>query len=138
MSCVKLDSIDLKHPDSPVLKLSGVDLVDGTPILDIKPYLPYSDSLPHALGGFAKQTPSKLKVTWHEASNPQKLPPQLHRLIEATLAADPRPAYQQELEDPERQYGCLIEGYNVRWIVKEKIVIILSIKNPQPNGKPSS
>ncbi len=126
MSCVKLESIDITHPDSPILKLSGIDLVDGTPIIDIKPYLPYADALPHAVGGFAPEAPAKLRVIWDERAHSENLPASLRQLIESTIAADPRPAYQQGNQAPEREYGCLIEGYNIRWSVDGDVATILS------------
>ncbi len=119
LSCVRLDSIDLNHPDGPVLKLRGVDLVDGTPILDIKPYIPYSDSLPGANGGFAQGPPQSLEVNWQDGIG-GNLTDNTKSLIAATLAIDPRPAYQHQEND--REYGCLIDGYNVRWVVTGSIV----------------
>jgi len=122
MSCVRLTGIDLKHPEGPVLNLQGVDLVDGTPVLDIKPYIPYSDSLPDAQGGFAIGAPSSLVVEWGEGIGTE-LETDTRTLIESTLSADPRPAYQQ---DESRNYGCLIDGYNVTWQVSDRCVRIIS------------
>lgn len=127
LSAVRLESINHNHPDGPSLNLRGVDLVDGTPILDIKPYLPYADSIPDATAGFAPDAPDKLMVFWpnHADAN---LPLKIKSLIEATLAVDPRPAYQN---DESREYGCLIEGFNVRWKMKDNTVIILSCVRQQ-------
>lgn len=122
LSVVRLDSIDLDHPDGPVLKLRGVDLVDGTPILDIKPYIPYADALPDASAGFAPDAPPRLPVTWNEGAD-RDLSPATRTVIEATLAVDPRPAYQN---DKTREYGCLIEKINVRWKAEDNTVLILS------------
>ena len=122
LSVVRLDSIDLDHPDGPVLKLRGVDLVDGTPILDIKPYIPYADALPDAISGFAPDAPARLKVQWQNKAD-TGLSASTRAVTEATLAVDPRPAYQN---DETREYGCLIEGYNVRWKIENHTVIILS------------
>ncbi|WP_425498310.1 tRNA (N6-threonylcarbamoyladenosine(37)-N6)-methyltransferase TrmO [Oceaniferula flava] len=123
LSVVKLDGIDLDHPDGPVLKLSGVDLVDGTPILDIKPYIPYADALPDAVGGFVSGAPDCLSVQWHCAV-PAEMSDANRRLIEATLAADPRPAYQRQ--ESGREYGCLIDGCNVRWTVEDGCATIVA------------
>ena len=123
LSCVRLESIDLTRPDSPVLKLRGVDLVDGTPVLDIKPYVPYSDSLPDAHGGFAHNAPTMLDVDWQTGVGANLTDP-TRALIEATLAADPRPAYQRD--ESEREYGCLIDGYNVRWTVETDRALVVS------------
>ena len=123
LSSVKIDQIDYTHPDGPILKLKGVDLVDGTPILDIKPYIPYADSLPDATAGFAPDAPVLLEVAWqNEAAT--EITPEIRALIEATLAVDPRPAYQS---DNNREYGCLISGYNVQWKVKQGTVLIQEI-----------
>ena len=118
LSCVRLDSIDLEAPDGPILNLRGIDLVDGTPILDIKPYIPYSDSIPDAQAGFAPSPPSSLEVIW-EKDIANTLDPSTLQLITSTLSIDPRPAYQ---EDPLREYGCLISGYNVRWRVEDRVI----------------
>jgi len=123
LSVVRLENIDLDHPNGPVLKLRGVDLVDGTPILDIKPYIPYADALPDAVSGFAPDAPPRLQVSWNKGAD-AGLSPATRAVIEATLAVDPRPAYQN---DEDREYGCLIEGINVRWKIENHAVLILSI-----------
>lgn len=123
LSVVRLDNIDFDHPDGPVLDLRGVDLVDGTPILDIKPYIPYADSIPEASAGFAPEAPVRLPVIWQNGTD-AKLPPATKSVIEASLSVDPRPAYQS---DATRQYGCLIEGLNVKWMINGNSIVILSI-----------
>lgn len=123
LSCVRLESIDLDHADGPVLKVRGVDLVDGTPILDIKPYIPYSDALPEAIAGFAQGAPICLDVKWKQGVD-DKLDSNTRALIEKTLAIDPRPAYQHD--DHDREYGCLINTWNVRWLVASDSVTIVS------------
>jgi len=127
LSVVSLDSIDLDHPDGPILHLRGVDLVDGTPILDIKPYIPYVDALPDAIAGFAPDAPHQLDVQW-QASAGQKLSMDTRSIIESTLAIDPRPAYQKQNT---REYGCLICGYNIRWSVEQNTLTIHSAKKSQ-------
>jgi tRNA-Thr(GGU) m(6)t(6)A37 methyltransferase TsaA len=122
LSVVRLDEIDLDHPDGPILKLRGVDLVDGTPILDIKPYIPYADALPDASAGFAPHPPSLLAVSWLDYAA-EDIAADTRAVIESTLAIDPRPAYQQ---DNNREYGCLICGYNVRWSVEDNSLVIRS------------
>lgn len=122
LSVVRLEDIDLDHPDGPILNLRGVDLVDGTPILDIKPYIPYADAIPDATAGFAPSAPTLLEVKWNEGVR-RKIDPNTCTVIESTLALDSRPAYQRE---ENREYGCLIEGLNVRWKMVDKIVHILS------------
>lgn len=122
LSVVSLEGIDLDHPDGPVLKLRGVDLVDVTPVLDIKPYIPYADAIEDATAGFAPEAPALLDVRWVDGSD-QRLDESSRAVIEATLAVDPRPAYQ---DDASREYGCLIDGYNVRWKVVDGGVRIFS------------
>lgn len=125
LSVVKLNAIDHDHPDGPVIKLSGVDIVDGTPILDIKPYIPYADSLPDAAGGYVVGAPEKLPVKW--ADGVPDMDSETQSLIEATLAADPRPAYHHD--EAGREYGCLIADYNVRWLVADDSVVVNSCQS---------
>ncbi|NWK55380.1 tRNA (N6-threonylcarbamoyladenosine(37)-N6)-methyltransferase TrmO [Verrucomicrobiaceae bacterium N1E253] len=122
LSVVRLESIDTTHPEGPMIKLRGVDLVDGTPIIDIKPYIPYADALPEAAAGFAPHAPEKLSVHWINNAD-QGLSDTSRAVIEATIAIDPRPAYQ---DDASRTYGCLIDGYNIQWKVRDKQIHILS------------
>ncbi len=130
LSCVRLEEIDHHHPAAPVLKLRGVDLVDGTPILDIKPYIPYADALPGATGGFAQTPPPKLEVRWQTPA-PNNLTPATKTLIEKTLSTDPRPAYQRNT--PNREYGCLINNHNVRWKVAGNHILITSCTPVMPD-----
>ena len=129
LSAVKLDEVDLNDGRGPVLRLRGVDLVDGTPILDIKPYIPYADAIPDAAGGYVNRAPESLKVKWQVAAA-DGLEDQVKQLIEATLAADPRPAYQHKEQG--REYGCLISGYNVRWEVVDDYVLVHSCSQSFP------
>lgn len=129
LSAVKLSHIDYDHPDGPILMLNGVDLVDATPILDIKPYIPYSDALPDAVSGFATTKPERYKVRWEKGIH-SILDETSRRLIESTLAYDPRPAYQHHEAD--REYGCLINGYNVKWSISDQVVIIHSCTTQPP------
>lgn len=117
LSVVRLDAIDLDHADGPVLKLRGVDLVDGTPILDIKPYIAYADALPEAVSGFAPSAPSRLDVHWLNNCR-DGLSREAIAVIESTLSIDPRPAYQKTSQAAQtREYGCKINGYDLRWCV---------------------
>ncbi|WP_234041858.1 tRNA (N6-threonylcarbamoyladenosine(37)-N6)-methyltransferase TrmO [Persicirhabdus sediminis] len=125
LSVVRLDRIELNSPKGPVLHLRGVDLVNGTPILDIKPYLPYADALPEASAGFAPDAPNQLEIKW-ECPIPKDFSSETIQLIENTLALDPRPPYQVNSAN-QREYGCLINGRNVRWMVQDNEIWILSI-----------
>ena len=114
LSSVKLEGIDYDNELGPVLRVSGVDLMDGTPIYDIKPYLPYTDSHPEALGGFSDDT----KDYELEVEFPDKLlsiiPEELREGLFGVLSQDPRPAYQN---DSERIYGFEFGEYNIKFIV---------------------
>ncbi len=102
LSCVKLTKVSLDEPDSPVIYVEGADLMNGTPIFDIKPYIPYADCHPEATGSFAEFSKDyHLNVEFpHQLL--EKIPPESREALMAVLADDPRPAYQN---DPERSYG---------------------------------
>lgn len=112
------------------LRLRGADLLDGTPILDIKPYISYADALPHARSGFAPEKPATLTVQWSErAKNDAEtlsVNENLRALIEAVLAQDPRPAYRQQQNDT-HEYGVWLENINVRFCVVSHCVIIAAL-----------
>ncbi|MFD2643084.1 tRNA (N6-threonylcarbamoyladenosine(37)-N6)-methyltransferase TrmO [Pseudomonas japonica] len=101
------------------LLLSGIDLLDGTPVLDIKPYVPYADSIAEASNQMASAPPESIAVEWGESALPQahehalRLGEPLVELIEQCLAQDPRPAYQ--VPPPERVYGVKFWDVQVRW-----------------------
>lgn len=113
-SVVRLDGVEPGR-----LRLSGIDLLDGTPVLDIKPYVPYADARPEAHNGLAETAPAKIAVEWDEAALAQarrhamRLGEPLVELIEQCLAQDPRPAYQTP--DPARRYGTCFWDLDVRW-----------------------
>jgi len=123
LSCLKIEKIDLLDPLAPIIHLSGVDVVDGTPVIDIKPYVPYADCLPNASEGFAHGPPPPLALHWQNDMD-TNIDSATKRLIEKSLSMDPRPAYQND--DQQREYGCLIDGLNVRWTVQNNTVLILS------------
>jgi tRNA-Thr(GGU) m(6)t(6)A37 methyltransferase TsaA len=119
MSVVKLDKVE--HMERGVIiHISGLDLLDQTPIVDIKPYIPYSDALENSLAGFAQQEPQvKLKVTFaiqaHKALEKMRSDlPDLTLLIEQVLAQDPRPAYKQKHVD-DKIYGMRLYDLNIQW-----------------------
>ncbi|WMJ83766.1 tRNA (N6-threonylcarbamoyladenosine(37)-N6)-methyltransferase TrmO [Oscillospiraceae bacterium LTW-04] len=121
LSSVKLDKIQLESSQGPLLFVSGADLMHGTPIYDIKPYLPYVDCHQDATGGFALQSKKGTLVV----DFPQQLRPlipqeSLEPLLEV-LAQDPRPAYQNA---PQRVYGFEFAGFEVRFIVEENMLTV--------------
>ena len=102
LSCVKLEKVALDEPDSPVLYVEGADLMNGTPIFDIKPYIPYADCHPEATGSFTEYSKDHhLNVEFPEELL-ERIPGESREALIAVLADDPRPAYQN---DPERSYG---------------------------------
>ena len=114
LSCVKLERVELDPTLGPVIHVRGADLMDGTPIFDIKPYIPYADCHPDALGGFASDKPEKkLQVEIPEELCSVSSNEVMHAL-RGVLAQDPRPAYQN---DPERVYGLSFAGMEVRFQV---------------------
>ncbi|MBQ8974336.1 MAG: tRNA (N6-threonylcarbamoyladenosine(37)-N6)-methyltransferase TrmO [Oscillospiraceae bacterium] len=124
LSCVKLESIDFKCADAPVITVSGADLMDGTPIYDIKPYLPYCDCKAGAVGGFASEGAGHRL----ELSFPYKLmqlvPADKREALTGVLEADPRPSYQH---DPDRVYGMSFGGLNVKFKVSENTLTVIDV-----------
>lgn len=126
MSCVLLDRIEDKDPEGPVIYVRGADILNGTPILDIKPYLPYADAYPEAKGSFAEekkgyrlavQISPEVRERLREAYSEE----QMEALFEI-LAQDPRPSYQ---EDAERIYGMNYGGYDVKFRVEGDILTVV-------------
>lgn len=113
LSCVKLAGIR-QTADGPALRVMGADLVDGTPILDIKPYIPYADSHPDALGGFAAVPAGETLAVDIPSELLEQVPPDRREALRGVLAQDPRPHYQT---DPDRVYGFPFAGLEVRFTV---------------------
>lgn len=130
LSSVRLERVE-EHPEyGKVLRVRGADLMDGTPILDIKPYLPHVDSHPEARGGFAgKFEHYGLQVEIPEALM-DRVPEQKREALRGILANDPRPAYQK---DPERVYGMSFAGMTIRFRVCGDLLTVCEIL-PQPSG----
>ena len=124
LSCVRLEGVELDTPEGPVLHVSGADLVDGTPILDIKPYIPYADCHPEAAGGFAGTAPEGELTVEIPSRLLERVPPDRREALEGVLAQDPRPSYQ---DDPERVYGFGFAGLEVRFTVKDGTLTVVDI-----------
>lgn len=124
LSCVKLERIELDSPEGPVLHVLGADLMDGTPIYDIKPYLPYADCHSEAAGGFAAELPGNRLTVEIPQSLLQKVPAEKRSALLAVLGGDPRPSYQN---DPERVYGMSFAGFNIKFQVKENQLTVREI-----------
>ncbi len=124
LSSLRLERIEFTADKGPVLHVSGCDLMDGTPIYDIKPYLAYTDSHPDAVGGFTQSLPARsLSV---EVSDELLLhvPENKRATLKAILSQDPRPSYQN---DSERVYGFVFAGLEVRFVVCEGVLTVVSI-----------
>jgi tRNA-Thr(GGU) m(6)t(6)A37 methyltransferase TsaA len=132
MSAVKLDRIDLDSPHGIELHLSGVDLLDGTPVLDIKPYLPYADSIPEASSGWAKSEIPRYKITFDPGSL-ENTRPGFKELVEQVLEWDPRPRSQRKAMPIEntanegKEFAFHIGDYDVRWKIINKAIHVIRI-----------
>lgn len=131
LSVVRLEQIQVKE-GRVRLHVRGADLLDGTPVVDIKPYLPYVDALPDAAGGFAPHPPSmQLRVVFSDKAERQLQPipsgETLKTLIKQLVALDPRPAYRKQ-SDEDRVYGMRLAGCNLRWQVSGNCATIVSIE----------
>ena len=124
LSCVRLIGRAEEPGNGQVLRIAGADLMDGTPIYDIKPYLPYADCRPEATGGFTDST-EKRRVTVEVPAQWRGIfPPEKEAALTAVLREDPRPAYQ---EDPDRIYAFEFGGRTVRFRVAEGVLTVTEI-----------
>ncbi len=125
LSCVKL--LDLEHTEKygTVLHVGGADLLDGTPIFDIKPYIPYCDSRPEALGGFTQTAGEFLLDVEFPRELLEKLPEEKREAAVGVLSHDPRPSYQAESD---RVYGLTFAGYNIRFTVSKNRLTVISVE----------
>lgn len=131
MSVVKLDRIE-DRSGTPILHLSGIDILDGTPVIDIKPYLPYADSLPDARYDYATDSQKKCLAVHFSEPAQQMLsnhPDQeaFRQLIEDLLSCDPRPTHRRKPDD-QRIYGIRLEHYNVRWRINNDSIDVIAIE----------
>ena len=125
LSCVKLEKVETDTAEGPVLWVQGADLVDGTPIYDIKPYLPFADSVPDAAGGFADGVKNyHLQVDFPEELR-KMVPENKFETLLAVLAHDPRPSYQN---DPQRVYGMDFAGMSIKFQVAEGVLTVTEVR----------
>lgn len=121
LSSVRLEGIELYTPRGPLLHVSGIDLRHNTPIYDIKPYLPYADCRPDAVGGFAHEVKDyELEVLFSEEML-QRLPENKRHAVIEVLKQDPRPSYHS---DPNRIYGMSFAGFEIRFTVKDGLLTV--------------
>jgi tRNA-Thr(GGU) m(6)t(6)A37 methyltransferase TsaA len=137
LSLVRLEGIDLESGEAPVLRLGGIDLIDGTPVYDIKPYLAYAESIPDARAGFATGEIPRLgvEIAPAAAGDFASLPERARALIVEALSLDARPAVCAD--DSGRIFGATLCGYNVRFTIHGACCQVLSIERlgnetPQP------
>lgn len=124
LSCVKLLRVEKRDKDGCVLLVSGADLLDGTPILDIKPYLPFADCIQDAKGGYAAQHENhRLEVVFAEDLL-AKIPQEKRTGLLQCLADDPRPSYQ----DDERRYGMHFADFEIKFQVQNNLLTVLSVE----------
>ncbi len=134
LSLVKLEGIDDSAGDAPALLLGGLDLLDGTPVYDVKPYLPYAESLPEAEQGYAAGEIPRLPVVVAATAREefQQLPPRARALIEEALALDPRPP--TRTADEAREFGAALCGCNIRFSVRDGVCTIVRVVKGKGSG----
>ena len=124
LSCVKLEEIELDEKVGPIILVSGIDLLDMTPIYDIKPYIPFTDCKPEASEGYTRET----KMHGLEVIFPQNLleryPPEKREAVIGILAQDPRPTY---VQDPNRIYGVTFAGFDVKFQVDNNRLTVCDV-----------
>ena len=124
LSCVRLLGLEKLESKGTTILVGGADLMDGTPIYDVKPYLPYADCRTEAAGGFAPDPGQTLEVVFEGAAL-GKVPEEKRGALRGVLANDPRPRYQ---DDPGRVYAMSFAGLNVRFRVEDKILTVTEVE----------
>ncbi len=124
LSCVRLEQVELHTPQGPVLTVSGADLMDGTPILDIKPYVPYADCVPDACGGFTDNEWARTLQVEFPPALLARIPADKRTALIGVLENDPRPSYQQ---NPARIYGLPFGAQDVRFRVENGVLYVVEV-----------
>lgn len=124
LSCVKLIGLEQTAACGTIIHVAGADLMDGTPIFDIKPYMPYSDAYPDALGGFTATVDNYLLEVQFPSELLNKLPEEKREAAMELLSHDPRPSYQH---NPNRIYGIHFAGFDIRFTVENQILYVKEI-----------
>ncbi len=124
LSCVKLVGLEQTESNGTVIHVAGADLMDGTPILDIKPYIPYCDAHPDALGGFTTNASNYLLTVDFPTELLSLLPEEKRTAALDVLSHDPRPSYQG---DSERQYGLSFAGFDIRFRVENDTLFVTEV-----------
>lgn len=124
LSCVKLLGVTQTEREGMVIHVAGADLMDGTPIFDIKPYIPYSDSFPDALGGFTDTAEDFILDVDFPPHLLDLIPKSKQLAVIGVLSHDPRPSYQRK---PDRVYGLSFAGFDIRFTVQEKTLTVCEV-----------
>ena len=125
LSSVKIEKIDLDGENAPVIHVSGADLMDGTPIFDIKPYLAYTDAHPDAVGGFTENVADRRLKVEFDGELENAVPDDIKTALCDLLAEDPRPSYQN---DSQRVYGLSFSGYEIGFTVDKKTLKVIKLE----------
>lgn len=125
LSCVKIEGFEKSEKYGTIINISGADLMDGTPILDIKPYVPHSDCIPDAVGGFSDDVKDYRLVVDFPDEIKKKLEPSFVETVTEILAHDPRPSYHN---DPQRVYGFPYCGYEIRFSVDGDRLTVIEVE----------
>lgn len=132
LSCVRLEGIDFGGAEGPVLRVRGADMLNGTPIYDIKPYLPFVDSHPEATGGFAAPVAAHALRVEFPPRLLECVPEHARAALVEVLSQDPRPSYQ---DDPSRLYGLPFAGVDVRFTVEGDVLTVREVAPYEEMGK---
>jgi tRNA-Thr(GGU) m(6)t(6)A37 methyltransferase TsaA len=124
LSCVRLLGVEHTESEGTVIHVAGADLMDGTPIVDIKPYIPYSDSFPDALGGFTDSAEDFILEVVFPENLLKVFPENKRQAAIGVLSHDPRPSYQRK---PDRVYGLGFAGFDIRFTVEEKVLTVCDV-----------
>lgn len=125
LSCVKLIGLEETDQFGTVIHVAGADLMDGTPIYDIKPYIPYADSHPDAIGGFTDTAADYLLDVDFPDNLLEKIPESKRDALKGVLSHDPRPSYQN---DPDRIYGLTFSEYDIKFIIRDNRLTVINVK----------
>jgi tRNA-Thr(GGU) m(6)t(6)A37 methyltransferase TsaA len=124
LSSVRLESVELHTPEGPVLHVSGADMMNGTPIYDIKPYIVYADCHPDATGGFTDAITTQTLRVYFPEELLSSIPGEKREALLSILANDPRPSYQ---DDSERVYGLSFSGLDIRFTVEGDCLAVVDV-----------
>ena len=125
LSVLKIESIEKTEKYGHVLHLLGADMMDGSPVYDVKPYIPFADSIPNAIGGFTESLDDFILKVNIPSEIEKALPSKLLSCLKEALENDPRPSY---IDDPDRVFGFFYDDYEVKFTVKGKDLNVISIE----------